>query len=320
MAYLEIQRAGPLSGTLAVQGSKNTVLPILAASLLCPGKTILRNVPRIRDVENMVYLMRNMGCEIRWEGKRLCVDASRLTGFEPAPEVTGSMRSSVSFLAPLLHRCRRAVLYEPGGCSLGKRPIDLHIEALKKMGAVFSFCGSRMDVSADSLHGADIMLRVPSVGATEQAVTAAAGAKGETRIFNCAREPEVAALCGFLRCMGVGIEGIGTGNLRITGTDHFAETEYEICADRIAAATCMSAVAVCGGRARLEGIHAEEMRGITEPFICMGCEVAFDSFGMEIGRMSGLNPISYIETGPYPGFPTDVQSLLLAVLTQAGNI
>lgn len=317
MAFLEIERAGPLSGTLMVQGSKNTVLPILAASLLNPGRTILYNVPWIQDVKNMIQLMRQIGCDIVLRGDTVTIDASVINCNELIPEITKSMRSSINFLAPLLARCRRAVLYEPGGCSLGKRPIDLHIYALEAMGASFSFGRERMEVKTNGLREAEIVFRFPSVGATQQALTAAASVNGTCRLINCAREPEVIELCCFLQAMGAEIEGIGSGKLTVRGIRCFRPVKYRICADRIVAATYMSAAAVCGGNIRLGGVCREYLTGILEPFIYMGCEVEFDEWGMMIRRSHLLKPVPYIETMPYPGFPTDVQSLLLSVLTQA---
>lgn len=317
MTVLEIKRAGPLSGTVPIQGSKNTILPLLAASLLYPGRTVFYNVPRIRDVENMVSLMREIGCRILWEKKTLVINAQRLRCGTLPKEAAASMRSSVNLLAPLLARCGNVVMSSPGGCSLGERPIDLHLYALERLGAEVSQSQDRIEASAKRFYGNTIEFRFPSVGATQQALTAAAAAKGETRIRNAAKEPEVAQLCCFLQEMGVTIDGIGTGELRVIGTDSLRPVQYHVCADRIVAATCMSAVAVCGGTARLAGVSEQAMSGITAPFIQMGCEVAFDPLGMTVSRLEELKPIPYIETEPYPGFPTDVQSLLLAVLTQA---
>jgi len=317
MIYLEIERAGPLSGELVIQGSKNTVLPILAASLLNPGRTVLYNVPKIRDVENMIRMMRQIGCSIAWADDVVDIDASHIYCNELSPDITRSLRSSVNFLAPLLSRCKRAVLHKPGGCSLGKRPIDLHIRALEALGASFSFDEERIQVRTDGLKQAEIKFSFPSVGATQQALTAAAAISGTSRLINCAKEPEVVELCHFLQEMGAEIHGIGTDELTVKGTRDFKSVHYRICADRIVAATYMSAAAICGGNIYLGGICRECLTGITEPFIQMGCEVEFDDQGMFISRNQILKPIEYIETMPYPGFPTDVQSLLLAVLTQA---
>lgn len=317
MTFLEIERAGPMNGSLMVQGSKNTVLPILAASLLNPGTTILYHVPKIRDAESMIELMRWIGCNIQWSDDTLKIDAAHINCSELIPEITKSMRCSVNLIAPLLARCGRAVLYEPGGCSLGKRPIDLHIHALEALGAQFAFCDDRIEVKAKCLREAEIALRFPSVGATQQALTAAASINGVCRLINCAREPEVTELCLFLEKMGAEIDGIGGSELTVRGIKNFKPVAYRICADRIVTATYMSAAAVCGGSIRLDGVCREHLTGIIEPFMQMGCEVEFDRTGMRIARDHPLKPISYIETMPYPGFPTDVQSLLLSVLTQA---
>ncbi len=319
MAFLEIERAGPLRGTLAIQGSKNAVLPILAASLLYSGITVLYNVPKIKDVENMIILMQELGCNIKWQDNALSIDASCLNCSQLVPDITRSMRSSINLLAPLLVRCQKAVLYEPGGCSLGKRPIDLHVYALEKMGAFFSYYKDRMEVTTKGLQSCELVFRFPSVGATQQALTAAAAVKGTSRLLNCAKEPEVVELCHFLEAMGVSIKGIGSSELIVKGTNEFRPAAYRICADRIVTATYMSAVSVCGGTIHLNGVCRDYLTGIEEPFIQMGCEMEFNENGMKISRNQSLKPIPYIETMPYPGFPTDVQSLLLAVLTQANG-
>ena len=317
MTAFQIERAGPLSGTVPVQGSKNTILPILAASLINPGKTVLHNVPRIRDVENMVSLMREIGCRVIWEKRTLTIDAEKIRCGCLPKEAAVSMRSSINLLAPLLVRCGCVEMNLPGGCSLGKRPIDLHLHALERMGAAITIEDDQIHARASGFRGAEICFRFPSVGATQQALTAAAAAEGETRIMNAAREPEVVQLCCFLKEMGITVRGEGTSMIQVTGSANRKPVEFHICADRIVAATCMSAVAVCGGSAYLAGVRAPEMEGITAPFMEMGCEAVFDPSGLRISRTGTLKPISYIETKPYPGFPMDVQSLLLAVLTQA---
>ena len=317
MTALEIERAGPLSGTVPIQGSKNTVLPILAASLLCPGVTTLENVPKIQDVDTMLLLMEKIGCRIIRNGCSVRVDASVLNDSGLPKEAAARMRSSVNLLAPVLVRCGHASIGKPGGCSLGSRPVDLHLYALEQLGADVSVLKDRIEADAKTLHGAEISFRISSVGATQQALTAAAAANGETVIYHAAKEPEVAALCRFLQQMGVPVEGIGTDTLRVTGIREFRPASVSIGADRIVAATCMSAVAACGGSAKLLGVTKSAMAGIVPPFVQMGCRAVFDADGMTISRTGELKPISYIETEPYPGFPTDVQSLLLAVLTQA---
>lgn len=328
MAYLEIRQTGPLSGTYHVQGSKNAVLPMLAATLLVPGKTTLRRVPRIRDVEVMIELLTLLGCRFVWTDEELTIDARNVNTWEISEELITKMRSSIILLAPILYRMKKAAVIEPGGCSIGRRPIDIHLYVLQMLGATFSYETKkrsdkkeieRIFAQADGFFGAHLSLKFPSVGATEQAILAAVVANGTTVIENAAREPEIVELCQMLRGMGAKITGEQTTKIKIEGVTTLHESSYEVGADRIVAATCLSAVAICAGTITLSGIKASYLDGVIHPFESLGCCITAEQDGITAKRTKPIKAIPYLKTSPYPGFPTDVQSLIMAVLSFANG-
>lgn len=317
VAYLEIRQTGPLQGRYMVQGSKNAVLPMLAAALLHPGKTVLRHVPAIRDVEVMLELLELLGCRISRQEEELIIDAESIDNWEITPELMKRMRSSIILLAPVLYRMGKAAVIQPGGCSIGKRPIDLHLYVLQKMGVELRCENEQIFASTSGFQGADIRLSFPSVGATEQAILAGIMAEGSTCITNAAREPEISELCRLLRGMGARIEGDGEAVILIRGVKKLKDSCFTVGGDRIVTATCLSAVAVCGGCICLDGINPGHLQGVLEPFRRVGCFIDEKEEGLTAGREGRLQSIPFIQTRPYPGFPTDVQSLLMTVLTQA---
>lgn len=336
MAYLEIRQTGPLSGTYRVQGSKNAVLPMLAATLLVPGKTTLQRVPKIRDVEVMLELLTILGCQFVWTDEYLTIDATHVNHWEIPRNLIGQMRSSIILLAPILYRMKQAQIFEPGGCSIGRRPIDIHLYVLQAMDVTLhsewlseSNEQDKKAVETDKVEcifaktngfkGTSLSLKFPSVGATEQAILAAVVAEGTTTIQNAAREPEIAELCQMLRGMGAKIFGDQTGRIVIEGTKALHESHFEVGADRIVAATCLSAVAVCAGEIMLTGVKSSYLNGVIEPFEQIGCQIKTDKNSITVRREGRLRPLSYLKTSPYPGFPTDVQSLMMAVLSFANG-
>ena len=202
MKHIVIRGGHRLEGVLPVQGAKNSVLPILAATILHPGTTVLRGCPRLSDVEASIRILRHLGCDAQWQGEELVVDASSVSRWDVPDHLMREMRSSVIFLGAILARLGKAEMSYPGGCELGPRPIDLHLSALRKLGAAVEEKGGRLCCEAGALEGGEIALSLPSVGATENAMLAACGARGETVIVNAAREPEIVDLQNFLRSMG----------------------------------------------------------------------------------------------------------------------
>ena len=315
MSYLEICGGRPLSGRLRVQGAKNSVLPILAAALLAPGQSILHNCPDLSDVAATGKILRLLGCPVEREGHTLLVDASQPTGFQIPDRLMREMRSSVIFLGAMLSRLGRAELSYPGGCELGPRPIDLHLAALRQLGAEIVEEQGRLRCTAGSgLRGRELCLSLPSVGATENAMLAACGARGTTTIVGAAREPEIVDLQNFLNAMGGRVSGAGSPVVSVEGGRPLHPAEHTVMGDRIAAATYLCAAGSSGGRLELEGADPDSLSAVTACLREAGCEIK--SLGDRVtlnsrGRLRGIRPV---RTAPYPGFPTDAQAVLMAAL------
>ena len=307
---LRIRGGRPLFGRTEIRGAKNAVLPMLAASLLTPEPVTVRNCPFITDVEDMVCVLRALGADIERRGRDIIVSGSpSLT--EIPPHLACAMRSSVFMLGALLSRCGEVELASPGGCRIGARPLDIHFDGLERMGVRVECGDGRILCTADRLHGADIVLRYPSVGATENLVMAAVCAEGVTRIIGAAREPEIVSLVRLLRKMGADIAGEGSPVVTVRGVDELDGASATPSPDRIVAGTVMAAVAVCGGRVELSGADSSDMGAVISPFLGAhtfliehGGAITFESDGM-------LSPTD-VCTGPYPLFPTDMQAPFMA--------
>ena len=316
IAVIVVQGKKPLSGTVKIQGSKNAVLPMMAAALLHEGTTVFTNVPRIQDVFCMMGILRFIGCVCRLEGHVLSIDASRIRRAEIPVEYMKAMRSSIMMLGALLARKGEALTRYPGGCLIGRRPIDLHIQALKTLGAEITEKGGIIYARADRLSGADISFPYPSVGATENALLAAVLAEGTTRIAGAAREPEIQELCFLLNQMGGKISGIGTNCLKVEGVRQLSGAARQVPGDRIVAGTYLAAAAACGGEVVLDGVDPGHMEAVISAFEgCCG-RIRVRERGLEISA-SGRPEAFEIATGPYPGFPTDLQSPAMAVMAAA---
>lgn len=319
MSEIEILGGGPLCGELTVQGSKNAVLPMMAAAVLANGTTVIENVPKIQDVVCMMGILHSLGCACTLENGRLTLDTSGLSGTCVKKEDMEKMRSSVMLLGPLLARRGEACIYYPGGCMIGKRPIDLHLAALKKFGVRIEEDGETGRVEAFAacgparLKGASISLPYPSVGATENAVFAAVAAEGDSFLSGCAKEPEIGALCHMLNRMGARILGIGTEHLRITGGLPLHGCTVRADGDRIVAGTYLLAAAASGGEVDLCGIRPVELSCLTGLLERAGAAVYAREDRIYLNAPKRLGRIR-AETGPYPGFPTDLQSPLLVLL------
>jgi len=248
-----IEGGRPLSGSLRIQGAKNSVLPILAATILHSGTSVLHRCPRLRDVETAVKILRHLGCRVEWSGDTLVVDASVVDRWDIPDHLMREMRSSVIFLGAILTRCGKADLSLPGGCELGPRPIDLHLAALRHLGAVIDDGGGRLHCRSGTMRGREVTLSMPSVGATENAILAACGCEGTTVILNAAREPEIGDLEHFLCSMGHKVRGAMTSTVTVEGKSSTCDTEHTVMPDRIAAATYLCAVAATGGEVELQG-------------------------------------------------------------------
>lgn len=300
-------------GELEIQGSKNAVLPMMAASLLHRGITVLDHVPDITDVACMVRILEQLGAVVTREGKRMVIDASYLISWEIPLEEVCKMRSSIMVLGPLVARMGQAVTHYPGGCSIGRRPVDYHIRLLRDLGIRVTEEDGCIEAQAERYRGAVIALDFPSVGATENAILAATGAAGETVICGCAKEPEIVELCAFLQAMGIDTVGAGTDRIRVWGQTSKRDPHVCVVGDRIAAGTYLAAVAVGGGEICLTGAPVASMNATLQALCGCGCLIQTEGDRICLTAPRHLRTIPYLETTVYPGFPTDMQSILLAV-------
>lgn len=315
MSVLKIRGGQRLEGFLSVQGSKNGALPLMAAAVLHAGTTILHNIPRILDVHYMIQILEALGCICTWEKNSLVIDTSTLKGAQLPKELVGKMRSSIFLLGPLLGRCGEAVTFQPGGCSIGDRPIDLHLWGLRQMNAEIVEEDGKIQALSSGLVGNEVLLPFPSVGATENMLMAAVKAKGITIIKNAAGEPEIIQLCLCLNNMGAKIKGIGSTVLWIEGVTELHDSEWTNQGDRIAAATYLTAVAACGGETVIHGVESSQLYSVLSVLSLSGCEVFCGTSSICLRSTGHLRRVPYIRTAPFPGFPTDMQSPIMALFT-----
>ena len=318
MSVIQVQGLRSLKGEIKIQGSKNAVLPIMAAAVLHKGTTVIHNVPRIQDVFCMLGILERIGCIYSLDGHTLTIDASDIKCAEIPEEYIKSMRSSIILSGPLLGRLGDAVTSFPGGCSIGQRPIDLHLAAFRTLGAVIEEKDEKLCASAKTLVGADIYFPFPSVGATENALMAAVYAKGITVIHGAAKEPEITSLCEFLNNMGAIIHGAGTSRLAVTGVTGLHDSEFIVAGDRIVAGTYLTAVMAAEGNVLLDGIRPGHLTAALSLAERMGAELKLYKNQLEVS-MRGRPDCVNVVTEPYPGFPTDLQSQVMAVMASGSG-
>jgi len=319
VSNLVITGGSRLCGIIEVPGAKNAVLPVLAATLLNKGTSILENCPELDDVTTMLEILGALGCGIRREGSRIEVDASRLTASSIPEALARKMRSSIIILGALLARCGEVHVSYPGGCEIGLRPIDMHLKALSQMGAqIDGINDGILRCRAEKLTGCEILLDYPSVGATENIMLAASMAEGETIIRNAAKEPEIDDLQAFLRKLGVQVSGAGTGVIRIQGTREIkAEPVHRIIPDRIVAGTYLAAAAATGGSLVVTGVIYDHIGSVLYCLKRCGCRIKNYSGNVIALESNGnLTALDLVRTSPYPGFPTDMQPQMVALLSK----
>ena len=317
MAIWHLNGGKRLEGACFVQGAKNAALPILAASVVCPLETDLLNVPQLSDVAASLEILRCLGCTAAQQENDVYID-SRSLGSNTIPRrMMESMRSSVLFMGALLARCGEVHLTLPGGCKLGARPIDMHLDAMKALGASVEENGCEIICRAERLRGAHIRLPYPSVGATENAMIAACAAEGETLITGAAGEPEIVDLQEYLRKAGAYISGAGTGTIRISGFEPERRAGHRVIPDRIAAATFLCAAAACGGDIELRGVDLRQFSRLQHFLKRAGCDIISSQRSVRLISDGKLSAVGCVSTGPYPEFPTDMQPLLMAALLKA---
>jgi UDP-N-acetylglucosamine 1-carboxyvinyltransferase len=317
MSLFRVEGGHRLDGTLEVQGAKNSVLPILAATILASDVCEIHNCPRLSDVAASIAILRHLGCKVTWEGDTVVVDSRPMDRWDIPHRLMREMRSSVIFLGAILARCGRAELSMPGGCELGPRPIDLHLAALRTLGGEITEQGGSLDCVGAALHGGEIHLRFPSVGATENAMLAAVGCREPVTVNNAAREPEIVDLQQFLRGIGADVSGAGSSTVVIRGGSPLHGCCHRVIGDRIAAATWLSAAASAGGRVEVTGIPPQLLGTVLSLLEEAGCTIRTGSAWVELQRTAPLHGVRPIRTMPYPGFPTDAQPPLMGALATA---
>ena len=311
---IEVYGGNRLCGELSVQGAKNSALPLLASSVLCRGETVLGHCPKLSDVDVCLKILRCLGCRCARRGDRISVCAENLSGNEIPHGLMRQMRSSIVFLGAVLARCGEARLSFPGGCALGPRPIDLHLGALRKLGAeIREEHGCLLCAAPRGLRGCHISLAFPSVGATENILLAAVTAQGTTVLTNAACEPEIEDLAKYLNRCGAKISGAGESCIIIEGVSELYGTEYTVMPDRIAAVTYMAAAAVTHGALLLKNIDHAHLRSVYSVFEESGCIMREYNGELLLRAPERLKPVRHVRTMPYPGFPTDAQAAVMVM-------
>ncbi len=318
MSELVINGGKKLSGEICVQGAKNSVLPVLAATVLCGGECVIHNCPQLSDVETSLKILAHLGCGCKKDGDTVAVNARDISDYSIPDTLMREMRSSVVFLGAVIGRTGKAVISSPGGCELGPRPIDLHLSSLNKMGVTVKEEHGYLNCTAENgLHGAEITLNFPSVGATENIILAAVLAEGDTVIHGAAKEPEISDLADFLNSAGARINGCGSDTVRIRGVKTLGGAEHSIIPDRIVAATYMACAAVTGGNITLKNVMPPHMASILWLFNESGCKVNINGKSINLLSPQRLLRVPTVRSLVYPGFPTDAGPIAAALLCKA---
>ncbi|MBE6728231.1 MAG: UDP-N-acetylglucosamine 1-carboxyvinyltransferase [Ruminococcaceae bacterium] len=318
MSKIIVEGSNRLSGEINVQGAKNSVLPVLAASILCRTPCVIHNCPDILDVDTALRILKHLGCKCQKQGTTVVCDASSITNCDIPENLMREMRSSVVFLGAILSRFKRASISSPGGCELGPRPIDLHLSSLKALGAEIEEDHGYLQCNAENgLYGKEIHLSFPSVGATENIILAAVCAKGKTVIHNAAREPEISDLADFLNRAGGKICGCGSDTIEIEGVSFLNGIEHSIIPDRIAASTYLCACATANGKITLNGVIPAHMISVLSVLRDAGCDLDIHNNKLTISVNGRLNRVPTVRTLVHPGFPTDAGPCVIAMLSRA---
>ena len=315
MDKIIIRGNNPLSGTINISGAKNAVLPVMAATLLAPGKYTIHKVPDLRDTRTMMKLLNIIGATTTYEGGSLIIDSSLANNPEAPYDLVKTMRASFYVLGPLISRFGRVNVSLPGGCAWGPRPVDYHLKGLEKLGAKLNLKGGNILAEAKELIGSEIYFEFPSVGATGNIAMAAVKAKGVTKLYNCAKEPEIIQLCQFLNSMRAKIEGVGTENLTIHGVNELHPSDIEIIPDRIEAGTFLIAGALLG-KLKINDVIPEHLNKVINKLIDTGCKIETTDNSITVFPSKKIKSVD-MTTAVYPGFPTDLQAQWVALMSLA---
>lgn len=302
-----------ICGSVNVQTAKNSVLPILAATVLTDGEVTIRDVPKISDVHNMVRILSSLGCNAEYRGRDLIINSYGANCYEIPSCLARELRSSIFLLGSVITRFHKAKIAYPGGCDIGSRPVDIHLAGLKRLGVRITEANGYIACECDELHGNEIMLDCPSVGATENIMLAAVRAEGRTVIENAAREPEITDLQNFLNSIGASVRGAGSGTLIINGVKELKGGSFRPICDRIEAGTFLILTAMCGGNICLNGVNAELISSLLHKLRENGCKIAVKDDKIILISDKRPRSVKSVETQPYPGFPTDLQAQMTAL-------
>ena len=321
---LKIIGGNTLKGEVSVSGAKNSVLKLMAAAILPKGETIIHNVPELTDVNIMLRVIEELGVKTKYDkiAKTVAIDATDISSNTAKYELVSKMRASFIILGALVSRCKEAIVALPGGCAIGERRVDFHIKGLEALGAEIKIENGYVHANAQKLVGTDIYLDIPSVGATENLVLASILAEGSTRIQNAAQEPEIVDLANFLNAMGADISGAGTSEIIINGVKHedLHPIEYTTIPDRIEAGTYMAAIIATKGKGIIKNVLPSHLTFYNSKLIKMGANIKLlEPTVIEVSCNQRLNPVNIV-TQPYPGFPTDLQAIAMAMLTTADGV
>lgn len=319
MGKYKIKGGNRLSGEVKISGAKNAALPILAASVITKGENCFYSCPEISDVHSMIMILKSLGCVIERDGDKLKIDATNLSECRIPEHLMKEMRSSVFLAGSLLARCGEAEISNPGGCQIGKRPIDIHINGLQKLGAKVFQSEDKIYIRADRLIGTDIHLDFPSVGATENLMLAAISARGTTVIYNAAKEPEIVALANYINKCGGKIAGAGTSALSITGGKRLSGCTTEIIPDRIEAGTYLLMCMAAGGEIFIDRMNIRYIKPLIDILQSAGCKISEMDNGIRSYSNTKGTVCCNVSTAPYPGFPTDLQPQLTTFLARCGK-
>ncbi|PZE22649.1 UDP-N-acetylglucosamine 1-carboxyvinyltransferase [Paenibacillus xerothermodurans] len=320
MEKLVIEGGRPLSGAIRIHGAKNAALPIMAAAMMAEGTVRIHNVPNLSDIQVMQNILNALGCQTEHSEGTVTVDTSTANSYHIPESQMSQMRSSIFLMGPLLARFGNVQVYQPGGCAIGERKVDLHLKGLSALGASITESGNTIICTAKQLQGAEIVLDFPSVGATENIMMAAAMAEGMTTISNAAREPEIQDLQNFLNTMGAKIIGAGTDTITIEGVSELTPCTYRIIPDRIVAGTMMIAAAATRGNVTLENVCAAHLTSAIHVLKRAGVQITIDGDIINVSSMGRPKCVDRIVTSPHPAFPTDLQSQIMVLLSLSDGL
>lgn len=315
MARYVIVGGNSLQGSVRIKGAKNSALALLSASILTQDKVVLRDCPDISDIVNMLSILGGLGCKCTFDNMAITIDSSTLDSAEIENNTAKKIRSSVFLLGAMLSRCKRAKIAYPGGCNIGLRPIDIHIDGLRKLGVEIVETQDALECDATHAHSGYMRLKIPSVGATENLIMASVFLQGKTVIDNCAKEPEIVDLQNMLVAMGAKVSGVEEGRAVIEGVECLHGVDYTVLPDRIVAGTYLIATAMCKGEITLDNVRWQHLEALTSKLANNSCNITYKDDKITLYCDNVLSNLPSISTGYYPDFPTDLQSQYLAMMT-----